>query len=143
MFAYVIIACELAILYTVFWYIFLREPKPYTIHGDPWGTYDEAPDLTADSINSAYHDLPINEQSNYWSMSARSASDSRSEYSNSPRAVMARKHGHSSCHCQHTIDSAPSVRYGWVLGPSPKGGALGRFLYSMKRKIEGLNPRLP
>jgi hypothetical protein len=37
--AYVIIAIELAILYTVFWYVFLREPQPYKIKGNPWGGY--------------------------------------------------------------------------------------------------------
>jgi hypothetical protein len=40
MLAYVIIAVELLILYTVFWYVFLREPKPYRIQGNAWGVYD-------------------------------------------------------------------------------------------------------
>jgi hypothetical protein len=40
MLAYVIIAVELLILYTVFWYVFLREPKPYRIKGNAWGVYD-------------------------------------------------------------------------------------------------------
>ncbi len=40
MLAYVIIAVELLILYTVFWYVFLREPKPYKIQGNPWGAYN-------------------------------------------------------------------------------------------------------
>lgn len=39
MFAYAIIAFELLILYTVFWYVFLREPQPYRIQGNPWGGY--------------------------------------------------------------------------------------------------------
>jgi hypothetical protein len=39
--AYVIIAIELAILYTVFWYVFLREPKPYRLRGNAWGAYDD------------------------------------------------------------------------------------------------------
>lgn len=43
MLAYVIIAIELAILYTVFWYVFLREPQPYKIKGNPWGGYSGAP----------------------------------------------------------------------------------------------------
>ncbi|MBS1990966.1 MAG: hypothetical protein JSS83_10640 [Cyanobacteria bacterium SZAS LIN-3] len=42
MLAYVIIAIELAILYTVFWYVFLREPKPYRLRGNAWGAYDGA-----------------------------------------------------------------------------------------------------
>jgi hypothetical protein len=37
--AYLIIAIELVILYTVFWYVFLREPRPYKIKGNPWGGY--------------------------------------------------------------------------------------------------------
>ena len=40
MFACLIIVSELAILYTVFWYIFLREIKPYRISGNPWGHYE-------------------------------------------------------------------------------------------------------
>lgn len=40
MFAYLIIAAELLVLYTVFWYIFLREPRPYRIKGEMWGRYD-------------------------------------------------------------------------------------------------------
>ncbi len=39
MLAYAIIAFEMAILYTVFWYVFLREPRPYRIQGNPWGGY--------------------------------------------------------------------------------------------------------
>ena len=40
MFACLMIVSELAILYTVFWYIFLRETKPYRISGNPWGHYE-------------------------------------------------------------------------------------------------------
>lgn len=37
--AYLIIGIELAILYTVFWYVFLREPRPYKIKENIWGYY--------------------------------------------------------------------------------------------------------
>ncbi len=40
MFAYLIIAAELLVLYTVFWYIFLYEPRPYRIKGEMWGRYE-------------------------------------------------------------------------------------------------------
>jgi hypothetical protein len=40
MFAYILIAIELAIIYLVFWYVFIREPKPYRISGPLWGVYD-------------------------------------------------------------------------------------------------------
>lgn len=39
MLAYLIIGIELAILYTVFWYVFLREPRPYKIKENIWGYY--------------------------------------------------------------------------------------------------------
>ena len=31
MFAYLVVAIELAILYNVFWYVFIREPKPFKL----------------------------------------------------------------------------------------------------------------
>jgi hypothetical protein len=40
MFAYLLIGIELAILYSVFWYVFVREPRPYRINGSIWGSYE-------------------------------------------------------------------------------------------------------
>ena len=40
-FAYLVIAIELAILYSVFWYVFVREPKPFKVGPAMWGTYDQ------------------------------------------------------------------------------------------------------
>jgi len=44
MLMYFLIAAELAILYTAFWYIYVREPKPLKlkIAGNPWGKYGES-----------------------------------------------------------------------------------------------------
>ena len=39
MFAYFIIGIELAILYLVFWVVFIREPKPREIRAELWGRY--------------------------------------------------------------------------------------------------------
>jgi hypothetical protein len=39
MFAYLIIGIELAILYFVFWVVFIREPKPREIRAELWGRY--------------------------------------------------------------------------------------------------------
>src|SRR5215470_15908888 len=41
MLIYVLIAAELGLLYTVFWYFYVREPKPFKIVGNPWGKYGE------------------------------------------------------------------------------------------------------
>ncbi|HEY9871180.1 MAG TPA: hypothetical protein V6D08_18595 [Candidatus Obscuribacterales bacterium] len=42
MLIYVLIAVELAILYTAFWYVYVREPRPIRIRGNPWGGYGDA-----------------------------------------------------------------------------------------------------
>lgn len=38
--SYLVIAAELAVLYYSFWYVFIRETKPYKIRGPLWGFYD-------------------------------------------------------------------------------------------------------
>jgi|688.fasta_scaffold286179_2 hypothetical protein len=43
MFVYILITAELAILYTVFWYLYLRSPKQSRrIVGTTWGSYNAA-----------------------------------------------------------------------------------------------------
>ena len=45
-FAYIVILLEILILASVFWYVFVRQPKPIDYSDffpkgrDPWGTYD-------------------------------------------------------------------------------------------------------
>lgn len=41
MFAYVLIALELLILYGVFWYVFVREPRPFELKENLWGYYSD------------------------------------------------------------------------------------------------------
>ena len=156
MFAYFIIACELAILYTVFWYIFLREPKPYKIVGDPWGTYEGKNDdlyILAERLPQAVnHSHEGYMQSGYVPPGHFQSGNSQAAYwqsgysptpSYEPRRAPARRHQESSCQCPHTAPQNPSMRYGWVVAEQPKPGTLARLLFSLGRKIEGLNPRLP
>jgi hypothetical protein len=43
MFVYLLIAAELAVLYTVFWYLYVREPQEKRrISANLWGTYEES-----------------------------------------------------------------------------------------------------
>ncbi len=44
MLAYAIVFIELTILSGVFWYVFIREPKPYKVDGELWGSYYETGD---------------------------------------------------------------------------------------------------
>jgi hypothetical protein len=41
MWIYLIIAAELGLFYTLFWFYFVREPQPFKVKGNPWGAYDE------------------------------------------------------------------------------------------------------
>ena len=45
MFAYLLIAAELIILSTVFWYVFLKEPRPFELKDNLWGYYDKSLDV--------------------------------------------------------------------------------------------------
>jgi hypothetical protein len=52
MFAYILITLELSILYSVFWYYFLRDSKQYKVSGPLWGVYEDRPDELIDRQNS-------------------------------------------------------------------------------------------
>jgi hypothetical protein len=54
MLIYLIIAAELVILYTFFWYVFLRTPSSFIIKGNPWGNYEQGvwKTLTTDGIDT-------------------------------------------------------------------------------------------
>jgi hypothetical protein len=41
MFAYLLIILELTILASAYWYVFVREPKPFEIKENIWGYYDQ------------------------------------------------------------------------------------------------------
>lgn len=124
MFAYLIIAVELAILYSVFWYVFIREPKPYRVAGNLWGTYDRAREsFTTGDIGG--HDGSIDDPSIYYAMNARS---------------VVRRHHHS-----HLTDGARStIKYGWVAADQkPAGNVLLRLINGLKRSLDMLCVKLP
>ncbi len=50
MFAYVLLAAELFILCASYWYVFLREPRPFEIKENLWGIYDESVDAYSDHV---------------------------------------------------------------------------------------------
>ena len=53
MFVYLLITAELAILYTVFWYLYLRQPKEARrIVGNTWGSYHPA--ATSAGIDASF-----------------------------------------------------------------------------------------
>jgi len=51
MFAYLLIIAELSILASVYWYVFIREPRPFEIKENIWGCYDSVNAGTGYGIN--------------------------------------------------------------------------------------------
>src|SRR5580692_4741221 len=108
MFACLLIVCELAILYTVFWYIFLREEKPYKVHGNLWGRYDY---INAHSENRFDPILP--DEKYGWISSNEETEDVG--FSAHHEWV---KFKHGSARRQFDLPRMrrnPAIRYGWVL----------------------------
>lgn len=55
MFVYVLITAELAILYAVFWYLYLRDPlQRRNIVGETWGSYGESALTTCGAEENQY-----------------------------------------------------------------------------------------
>ena len=55
MFVYGLITAELILLYTVFWYLYLRDPNPSRrIVADNWGNYEAAAITTRGATMTAY-----------------------------------------------------------------------------------------
>ncbi|MBX9666590.1 MAG: hypothetical protein K2X93_03180 [Candidatus Obscuribacterales bacterium] len=57
MFACLLVLAEMCLLATVFWYVFVREPRPFEITDNLWGCYDQPLDAVtgygaADQSNS-------------------------------------------------------------------------------------------
>lgn len=63
MFVYLLIAFELALVYTVFWYLYLRNPqiKQRKIKGSQWGRYHNSPYTTN---GGDYYPIINNEKAN-------------------------------------------------------------------------------
>ena len=122
MFAYLIIAVELAILYTVFWYVFIREPKPYRVAGNLWGSYDNASSqYTARNIKADDESIE-----HCYAMAGR---------------TLPRRPRHQA---QHSANHNNQMKYGWVVAdPRPTGNLFARTLNSLKRSLEVLCVKLP
>jgi hypothetical protein len=151
MFAYFIIGVELAILYGVFWYVFIREPKPYEVKSGQWGTYQyDSGCFTA--YGASQHRLPValsdgindDELYAYYSDQAdtiplpmlppprKSANRHRvASLRNLPQSALVRKE--------------QQLRYGWVSAQvsAADRGTVEKFFRTLSRAINQLTLRLP
>jgi len=127
MFAYFIITFEVAFLYTVFWYIFLREPKPFRVVGDPWGRYDtdanNANQNPALAMQSNRHEWMGVNQSQYYGSPARHQNGSV------PKELP-------------TINRNPAIKYGWVAEDDQQPATMPRVLVGFRETLDELRLRM-
>lgn len=127
MFAYLLIVAELAILYTVFWYIFLREPKPFKVEESLWGHYEVANRKLEPSSHSAdsHADWMTLNESLYNELCVGRA-----------RAQKQRAHGR--CNSLPSISRTPHMKYGWVSADEEPVTLLDRLASGFERTVEVL-----
>lgn len=126
MYAYLIIAVELAILYSVFWYVFIREPRPYTLKGDLWGTYSQ-PSVTACD--------------DYASSSAR-------QWDHNMEVLKKIQNGHNQNQAHHSnLPMKPienTKQYGWVVNSKDaEAGAVAKLFGRFRDSIEVMSVKVP
>lgn len=145
MYAYLIIAAELLILYTVFWYIFLREPKPYKVKGNPWGLYDGQSIACCDGFHYAvachHTDEPEITAPHFRASSERYVTSNKRQ-SNCPHSSAKPK-------CRHEVGPASrpaknTSNYGWVFaGQEPQRGIVGQSVQRVVELLGRLSMRVP
>lgn len=64
MFAYLLILAELTILASVYWFVFIREPKPLEIRENIWGCYDSGNATTGYGNGTGYSINPFDSAAN-------------------------------------------------------------------------------
>lgn len=131
MFAYLIIAFEIAFLYTVFWYIFLREPKPFRVVGDPWGRYDNGHQHSASQFNQS----PSNQNSRPEWMTYNESLYNEYCPAHAPyRTAVATE--------LPKINRNPAIKYGWVAEDDVEPTTMPRMLLGFSKTFEELRLRI-
>jgi hypothetical protein len=127
MYAYLIIGVELAILYSVFWYVFIREPRPYTVKGDMWGTYSQSSLTTYDDYSS---------------------SSDRQWLQNNSEVLLNLQNGHNTNQVHHSnLPMKPienTKQYGWVVRDrDAEAGAVAKLFGKFRNSVEVMSVKLP
>lgn len=130
MFAYLLIIVELSILASAYWYVFVREPKPFEIKENIWGYYDQ----------------PLNAGTGYGINGMNS-----DQYNATTKVKKARRvaSGHVLLKSRHGVKRAEvkgaDMRYGWVQDAedaAPKPSVLGSLLAFVGDKLTQLSVKM-
>jgi len=130
MFAYLLILVELSILATAYWYVFVREPKPFEIKENIWGYYDQ----------------PLNAGTGYGINGMSS-----DQYNATTKVKRAKRtaSGHVLLKSRHGVKrkeiKGAELRHGWVQeteGPESKQSVLGSLLAFVGDKLTQLSVKV-
>lgn len=126
MYAYLIIGVELAILYAVFWYVFIREPRPYTLKGDLWGTYSQSAYTTGDD----------------YALSSTRQWEHNMEVLNQIQNGRTLNQMHQSNLPMKPIEN--TKQYGWVLNNrDAEAGAVAKLFGRLSESVEVMSVKVP
>lgn len=133
MFAYLLILAELSLLATVFWYVFVREPRPIEIRDNLWGCYDKSLDaITGYSINDQLHAASEDNEEPRRSRKVR-----RSVH----QIVLLRSSRHGVK--RKNVNVSFDLKNGWVeLNPTRPSGFIASALSGIAEKLNQLSIRL-
>ena len=136
MFAYLVIAFELTILSTVFWYIFIREDKPFRVAENMWGQYDNQSQVLSNQIQPA----PSTQKPDDWVSLNQSLND---DYCGNRSHVQFRRSVSSAKEGLPKIKRNPALKYGWVMEEIDEPEhATGRIWGDFRRTLEDLRLRM-
>lgn len=130
MFAYLLIIVELTILASAYWYVFIREPKPFEIKENIWGYYDQ----------------PLNAGTGYGINGMSS-----DQYNATTKVKKARRvaSGHVLLKSRHGVKrkevKGADLKYGWVQdseSAAPKPSVLGSMLAFLGDKLTQLSVKI-
>jgi len=155
MFAYLLIGLELTILFSVFWYVFIREPKPFQIeHSGLWGSYEagtahfseaDLDTLVMEYKQNAKKQVLVDRRVPRFA-NPQMAQDLASDFRDPTlvRGSALPENGWNSLYKQTSVSSRKTVEYGWVanIDHKPQNTFAG-FLQAALCWFENLSVKLP
>jgi hypothetical protein len=148
MFVYLIIAIELAVLYVVFWIVFLREPKPREIRAELWGNYFNPANRSVNNTGQPEKPLIDEEQLDFYLPSVLpSPRVYRSVKMKKMRRkrIMIRRASKSHLYCQSCSRSGHSqyAHRQATLAQRASRTVVERFLLSLNKVLNKLSVKVP
>jgi hypothetical protein len=111
MFAYLIIAIELLLLYIVYWYACVWKPKPYTLHGNLWGKYEDVPTIFPLDGGTSSH-RPFSSPPIPLSKGRHRIGDGQICFSQEDNMIVSKRIRGSQCRMKGFTND---LKYGWVI----------------------------